>query len=506
MPEKAYILAYDLGTTGNKAILCSPQGKIVAEAYHPYETQYLRPNWVEQNPSDWKRAICETTRQLLVQANVPARQIAVVSFSGHMNGALLVDKTGEPLHPAIIWADQRATAQAEFISRTCGETEIYQLTGNRISPAYTAAKVLWLKENESEVFRRTYKVLQPKDYAAFFLSGVFATDFSDASLTQMLDLKNHCWATKLLHEIGISPDILPEINPSAKVIGKVTETAAALTGLSAGTPVVIGGGDGACATVGAGSIRDADVYNYIGSSSWMALSTSQPVLDEHQRTFNFIHLNPSLYIAIGTMQTAGGAFDWLETLLRGDAESLPRHEDLDLAASFVPPGGNGLLFLPYLLGERSPHWNPKARSAFIGLAMPDGRAEMTRAVMEGVAFNLRIILDVLQSQGVKLDAMRLIGGGSRSSVWRQILADVYNLPILRVNLSTAATAMGAAIAGGIGVGIFPNYDVVYDLIPVSEDATPDVNTRARYEELYDLFCQSYAALEPIYARLADLPQ
>jgi xylulokinase len=300
--------------------------------------------------------------------------------------------------------------------------------------------------------------------------------------------------------------LLPQVHPSAAIVGEVTPQAASATGLKPGTPVVIGGGDGACATVGAGSVSEHDVYNYIGSSSWMALSVKQPVFDPQQRTFNFIHLDPQLYGALGTTQAAGGSFDWLERLLRDSDQAEPQYHLLDDAAREVPPGATGLLFLPYLLGERSPHWNPLARAAFVGLAMPNSRAEMARVVMEGVAFNLRHILDCLRGQGAKIDAMRLIGGGSKSIVWRQILADIYNLPILRVDLPAAATALGAAIAGGVGVGLYPDYSVVRDLVPVIEAEKPNPDTRARYEALYDLFKQSYVALEPIYEQLAALPE
>ncbi len=506
MSAKQFILAHDLGTTGNKASLFDLDGIIVASTFVGYPTAYPQPNWAEQDPSDWQRAIFESTQQLLTESGVPAEQIAVVSFSGHMQGALVVDKTGLPLRPAIIWADQRAIPQADWIRRVCGEAEIYHLTGNRVSPAYTVAKLLWLKENQPDIFGRIYKVLQAKDYAAFLLTGVFATDYSDASLTQLLDLERRAWSDDILSRLNLSPALLPDLYPSATVIGEVTAEAAAATGLRPGTPVVIGGGDGACATVGAGSISVGDVYNYIGSSSWVALSVLRPVLDPNQRTFNFVHLDPNLYCAIGTMQAAGGAYDWLERLFRDEAQTGPQHQALDVAASTIPPGANGLLFLPYLLGERSPHWNPLARAAFIGLTMPDNRAELARAVLEGVAFNLRIILDSLRGQGVKVEAMRLIGGGAKSAVWRQILADIYNLPIVQLNLPAAATTLGAAIAGGVGVGLYPDYGVVRHLIPTAPAEQPNPVTQARYTALYELFQQSYAALEPIYERLAALPK
>jgi xylulokinase len=503
------ILAHDLGTTGNKATLFAADGAVVASAFAPYDTAYAQPNWAEQDPADWQAALFDSTRWLLAaaaEAGHNAADVAVVAFSGHMNGALVVDAAGAPLRPAIIWADQRAAAQADFIRQGCGEVEVYQLTGNRISPAYTAAKLLWIKDNEPEIYRRIHRVLQAKDYAAFLFSGVLATDYSDASLTLLLHLEKRRWSETLLEQLGLDAAMLPPLYPSAQVVGQVTAQAAAATGLRPGTPVVIGGGDGACATVGAGSVRAGDAYNYIGSSSWVALTTTQPVLDPARRSFNLAHLDPALNVALGTMQAAGGAFDWLERLLRSDPEADRIYQELDAAAAGIPPGAHGLLFLPYLLGERSPHWNPLARGAFVGLTMPDGRGGLARAVLEGVAFNLRAILDLLRMQEIRVEGMRLIGGGGKSALWRQILADVYGLLIELLDLPANATALGAAIAGGVGVGLYPDYSVAQTLAPVARVDLPDPATRERYEALYVLFKESYAALEPIFERLAALPE
>ena len=503
MAQGHYILAHDLGTTGNKAtLLAADSGTAIASIFEAYETSYPHPNWAEQDPADWQRAIYRCTQQLLAQSSVPPGAIAVVSFSGHMQGAVAVDRQGVPLRPAIIWADQRAVAQADRIRRTCGEEAIYRLTGHRVSPAYTAAKLLWIRDNQPDLYRRIGKVLQAKDYAAFLLTGILATDYSDASGTQVFDLERRTWAQDVLAALELAEDLFPEVYPSTATIGRVTQEAAAATGLLAGTPVVIGGGDGACATVGAGSVQEGDAYTYIGSSAWIALTTRQPILDPQRRTFTFAHLAPDLYFPIGTMQAAGGAYGWLGRLLGGEGEALYRTMDAQAAA--VPAGAGGVLFLPYLLGERSPHWNPSARAAFVGMAMPHGRGELARAVLEGVAFNLRLVLDALRGQGVEIGAMRLIGGGARSGLWRQILADVFGLPILLPTLTAEATALGAAIAGGVGVGLFPDFRVASRLIPAAEAEEPDPARRLRYEAFYELFQQSYAALEPIFQQLAAL--
>jgi xylulokinase len=504
--QQGYILAHDLGTTGNKSTLCAVDGHIAASCFRAYGTEYLRPNWAEQNPHDWVQAVCMATRDLLDKTQIQPGDIAVISLSGHMQGATLVDRQGEPLRSSILWADQRATSQADAIASTIGRDETYRLTGNRVSPGYTAAKLMWVRDNQPQIYQRVHKVLQCKDYIAYYLTGVFATDYSDASLTQLLDLEKRTWAWDMLSALGLSASMMPELYPSSAVIGHVTAAAANATGLKQGTPVVIGGGDGSCATVGACSIRNGDIYNYIGSSSWMALTSAKPVLDAEQRTFNIMHLDPNLYVAVGSMQAAGGAYTWLEEQLRPPEQTEPDYGELDRAAAGCPPGGNGLIFLPYLLGERSPYWNPAARGAFIGLTMPDGRAQMARAVLEGVGFNLRIILESLQSQGVEVEEMRLIGGGSKSAVWRQILADIYELPVTVLDLPYAATALGAAIAGGVGVGIYPDYSVAQTLAPVLERTEPQPETYPVYRAYYELFQESYTALEGIYDRIAAVQQ
>lgn len=497
------ILAHDLGTTGNKATLFDSAGSVVSAAFAAYETAYPHPNWAEQDAVDWWDAVRNSTRELLAASGITPDEIAVISFSGMMNGMLPVDAAGTPLCSAIIWADQRATEEARFLAQRCGFEEVYRRTGHRPGASYTAAKLLWLQRHQPELYTRTHQVLQAKDYVAFRLCGTFATDYSDASSTNLFDLALRQWATDLIEAAELDPLKFPPALPSSTIIGQVTAQAAAETGLEAGTSVVIGGGDGACATVGAGSVDSGDTYNYIGSSSWIAVTAEHPLSDTKMRTFTFAHLDPELYFPTGTMQCAGGSFDWLERLLRGPDDS-KLYNELSMAAASAPPGANGLLFLPYLIGERSPHWNPLARGAFVGLTMSHGRAEMARAVLEGVAFNLKMILDAFLEQGAAIQAMRLIGGGARSKLWRQILADVYGLPILRPALLAEATSLGAAIAGGIGVGLFADYGVAHELVQVQAAEEPAPASREQYLGLYELFQRTYSTLEPLFEDLAAL--
>jgi xylulokinase len=499
-----YLLAHDLGTTGNKATLFdAEEGLALASAFEAYPTSYPQPGWAEQDPADWERAVWQATRRLLTQTGIDPAGIAAVSFSGTMQGVLLVDRQGAPLGQAIIWADQRATAEAEQMRSVCDPVTLYHLTGQRLSPAYSAPKLLWVRAHLPELFKKAYKLLQVKDYAAFLLTGVFATDPSDASSTLLFDLVGGHWATDLIEALGLDCGLLPEVHASTDVIGHVTLAAASASGLVAGTPVVIGGGDGACATVGAGSVREGEAYAYLGSSSWIALTSRQPIYDPQQRTYTMAHLIPGHYFPLGTMQAAGGSYGWLERLLYplGNQQAM---ETMDVQAASIPAGANGLLFLPYLMGERSPYWNPQARGALVGLAMPHGQAEFARAVLEGVALNLGLILEILRAQNVQVNRLLLIGGGAQSPVWRQILADVLDLPVWLPALTTEATALGAVIAGGIGVGLFKDFNIVDKLVSARPAEQPEPARHQHYAALLEIFRETYDALNPIFTRLARL--
>ncbi|MDQ7841946.1 MAG: xylulokinase [bacterium] len=502
------ILAHDLGTTGNKATLFRDDGKLVASAFAGYETRYPAINWAEQDPSDWWKAFCRSSRQLLAQAGVEAREIGVVSFSGQMMGCLPVDVGGRPLRPSIIWADQRAEGEAQLLRERVGEETVYGLTGHRISPAYSLEKILWVRDHEPEIFRQTHKVLHAKDYLIYRLTGEFVTDYSDASGMNAFDLQARTWAPQILDAVGVPAEILPTLRSSIDVVGEVRPEAAGEAGLAPGTPVVMGGGDGPCAAVGAGVVRQGTAYNYVGSSSWIALATAAPIQDPERRTFNFHHLDPRMIMPTGTMQTAGGSYQWFRNQLGGlEAQEarergVDSYEILDREAEAIPPGAGNLIYLPYLMGERAPHWNPRARGAFIGLTMTHTRAHMTRAVLEGVAFNLRIILDAFRRQGAGIEQMRLIGGGARGRLWRQIIADVYGLPVLRPRYLEEATSLGAAVAGGIGVGLIKDFSVAEQLVEIVEVQSPDPAAGRRYAELYPVFCDAYTALVPIFERLA----
>lgn len=480
-----YLLAHDLGTTGNKASLFDESGQLRASHTASYAVAYPRPQWAEQNPDDWWNAVCDATRALLVQFPNAAQNIAAVSFSGQMMGVVAVDAQHNPLHPAIIWADQRAEAQAQFIRDICGDANVYARTGHRISPAYTAAKMLWLKQNAPDVYARANQFLFPKDYLVLKLTGNAVTDFSDASGSNLFDLQTRAWCSDFLDALGLDETKLPRIVSSITVVGETTRDAANATGLRAGTPVVIGGGDGSCAAVGAGVVEPGDCYCNIGSSAWISFASDAPLLDATQRTFTFHHLHPTRYTPMGTMQAAGGARDWFRHIA-GDVN--------EIEIAHTPVGANDVLFLPYLLGERSPWWNPHARGAFVGLTMSHSRADMARAVMEGVAYNLKLILDALESSSAKIPAVRFIGGGAQSVVWQQMLADVFDKPIQLLELQAEATSWGAAVAGGIGVGVYHDWSIANAQARITRVIEPIPENVAQYAERVARFAEIYRAL------------
>jgi len=506
------LLAHDLGTTGNKATLYDPEGKLLAGSFSGYGTHYGPPGQVEQDPADWWRAVCESTRELIAASGVGPGEIACVSFSGQMMGCLPVGADGRPLRRSIIWADQRAVPQAERLVERVGRERGYAITGHRLSPSYSAAKAMWLAEHEPEVVRRARCFLQAKDYAVFRLTGTVATDYSDASGTNLFDLQRREWSAELFEAAGLDPAQWPALHPAATVVGEVTPEAAEETLLRSGTPVAIGGGDGSCAAVGAGVVREGAAYSYIGSSSWVALASREPLADPKLRTVTFHHLPADLLMPTGTMQAAGGSYQWLAEVVcdllcdRVSEEGyLDTYEYLDDLADGPPMAGAPVLFLPYLLGERSPHWNPDARGVFIGMTPETGLGSLARAVLDGVALNLGLILDIFRELGAQVEAVRLIGGGAKSRLWRQIMADVHGVPVRQAEHLEEATSLGAAICGGVAVGLYRDYTVAEDLVKIVAEQRPDAAATAYYQRLKPIFAEAYEALKPTFEALANLP-
>jgi xylulokinase len=507
----SHIIAHDLGTTGNKATLYDREGQLLGSSFYAYDTEYAYTGWAEQNPEDWWKAVCYSTHELLQKTQAAQSDIACMTFSGQMMGAVALGKDARPLQNAFIWADTRALEQEKWIAERISFSEIYEITGHRLSASYSLAKILWIRQYRPDIYNAAYKFVHAKDAIVARLTGEFVTEPSDASGMNLYNLMTGQWSEQILDAVELPISKLPEIHPSIAVVGSVRPDIAEEVGVAAGTPVVIGGGDGACAAAGAGVIREGSAYNYIGSSSWIALSTQDPVFDPGYRTFTFGHVIPNMFMPTGTMQAAGASYQWTRDQLAiaekqvAQALGISAYELMNSEVETTAPGAEGLFYLPYLMGERSPRWNPRARGAFVGLTIRHTRAHMSRAVLEGITMNMRVILDAFRDQGKQINAMRVIGGGARGKVWNQTMADIYGMPVQRLKILEEATSMGAALVGGVGVGVYPDFSMIEHMNEVVETVAPNPAASAHYNVMYPIFNAIYEALVPVYDQIADLP-
>ncbi len=504
-----YILAHDLGTSGNKATLFSTSGKLIGSQTEPYDVHYFNNTWAEQDADDWWNAVCASTKKLIRTSGIHPEEIRVISFSGQMMGCLCVDRQGNPLRKSIIWADQRSVRQSAQIEEHISQKDFYHIVGHRNTSSYGVQKLMWVRDNEPELYEQTYKVLNAKDYIVFRLTNQFYTEYSDANSMGCFDLCNLKWSEELISYAGIDGDKLPELKPSTYVAGGVTKEAALATGLTPGTPVVLGGGDGVTANVGTGSVRPGKTYSCMGTSAWITTTTEKPIFDEEMRTVTWAHVIPGLYAPNGTMQTAGGAYSWLKnTVCKMEAYDAKLHgkspyDYMNEQIARSPAGANGIIFLPYLLGERAPRWDINAKGAFLGLKSENTRGDLLRSVLEGVTMNLDIILNILRTQ-VDIDEITVIGGGAKGDVWRQIMADVYNTRILVPTLLEEGGSMGAAVTGGVGAGIYKDFDAVEKFLEINSIQEPEPKAVETYARVKEVFDECYFALKDVFPKLGTL--
>lgn len=490
------ILAHDLGTTGNKAVLVDEQGNLVDTTFASYRTAYPAPLAAEQDPIDWWRAVVHCTRALLRADESLARRLVAVGFSGHMNGAVLVDEEGIPLHPALIHADIRASEPCERLRQRIGEADYYAITGNRLAPFYSLPKLMWLAERQPETMARARWLLQAKDYCVGRMTRKWGvTDPSDASLTGIYDVHRLCWSEAVVEASGIPKRLLPEVVPSTTVVGHVCAESARATGLPEGLPVVMGAGDGACATVGAGAVEVGDSYTYIGGTAWTSCLRAGFTPDARMRLTTLMSAQQERWVQFGTVQSAGSAWDWLVRLF-GRGVGTAR---LQVSAEAVPPGSEGLVFLPYLSGERAPVWNPLARGVFFGLQAHHMRAHLARAVLEGVACALESILRIMREHGAVSETVRVVGGGTRSDLWMRILADVYGCPVEIPQHAGSSTAIGAAIIAGVGVGLYDGFGIAKRIARVERRIEPVPENAQRYSALRSRYADVLSAVEPLFS-------
>lgn len=491
-----YILAHDLGTSGDKATLFTTDGTLVASVVESYPCRYYNNNWAEQNPADWYAAVCRATKALT--AKVHPADIVGVGFSGHMMGAVFLDGRGEPLRSAIIWADQRATAQQQTLAERVGDERFYAITGNRNNPTNSICKIMWAMDHD-EVGGRLHKVVNCKDYIVRCLTGVIGTDYSDASGTGAFDLNTFTWSAEILAAAGVSASVMPELHASTDLAGRVTAQAAAETGLLEGTPVFCGCGDGTAASVGTGISAVGQGYISLGTSAWISYHDDKPLLDGQQRTFNLAGMEKSSVYPLGTMQAAGSSYSWMRDQLCGGEAAAARakggsiYDEINPQIAQVPVGANGVLFLPYLMGERSPWWDANARGAFLGLKQETTHADLLRAVMEGVAMNLALILQVF-CEKYPFDTLRIIGAAAREPVWRQVLADVLDANIAKLNLLEEGCSLGAVLAAGIGAGVLPGTEAIDRFLRVEQITEPNRERARQYQDLLPRFAEAYTRL------------
>jgi xylulokinase len=491
-----YFIGIDVSTTASKALVIDEQGNVVANQSHPHELSTPRPLWSEQDPEDWWQASSHAVRDVLQK--VRAEDIAAIGLTGQMHGLTSLDGKGNPLRPAMLWNDQRTGPQCEAMTQKVGAKRLFQHIGSMMLPGFTAPKIVWLRDNEPDIYKQIVHVLLPKDYIRFKLSGSYVGDVADGSGIGVMDIAKRTWSDEMLAAFDIPRSWLPELCESPDVCAHVSDSGAAATGLKVGTPIVGGAGDQPAQAIGSGIISRGQTSLTVGTSGVAFTATDEYLPEPEGRLHTFCHAIPGAWFSMGVMLSAAGGLRWLHDELTPGAS----YDDLNSKAASVPAGSQGLLFAPYLSGERHPHPDPLARGAFVGLTLRHGLPHMVRAVMEGVAFGMRDNLELLRAQGVHPPSAAVSGGAANSPIWRQLMADIMGIPLYTVN-TTEGAAFGAAILGAVGVGAWPDVPTACaDLVRKVDEIEPQADGVATYERLYLVFRRLYPALRETYAALA----
>lgn len=504
-----YVLAHDVGTGGNKAVIYDSEGNLLAKSFHPYPTIYPQPGWAEQTPLHWWKAVIDGTRSVVSQAGIDRSQIACISFSTQMLGVIPVDKEGNLLRDTImIWFDSRSVPQTKKMFEKVEQERWYRITGAGMrSEFYGCFKLMWLRENEPDLFRKAYMFLGTKDYIIFRLTGQFLTTYSDAPGSGLFDLKTWDYSPELVGASELPREKLPTPHPSTHVAGELLTEPAEELGLPAGIPVVLGGGDCPCTTLGAGNISEGRHCIYIGSSGWISIAANKPLLDSSIPTYVFCHVIPGMYTSHVATYSAGSSYKWARDnicqseLAAASTLGLDPYSLMELKADSCPVGARKLLFIPSLTGGPT---NPNLRGAFVGLNLGHNKADLIRSTMEGISLGLRLPFDKLGSMAVKASEMRVVGGGGKSRLWRQILADVYNTKIVLTNVDEEAAALGAAIVGGIAVGLWKDFSVVDEITKVVSVSEPSPESVQKYNQILPIFKLASEQMETVSDRLAEL--
>jgi len=493
----AVLLGVDVGTSGARVVGVETGGAVVADASEGYGLAAPRPGWAEQDPEDWWTATQRALEKVIGELD---DEVAGIGLTGQMHGSVFLDERDDVIRPALLWNDQRTEAQCVAITERVGADRLIAVTGNPALTGFQAPKILWLRDEEPDHYARVRRVLLPKDYMRYRLTGELATDASDASGTLLLDMDERNWSPEILEALDIPAAWLPQVFEGPETTGRAATGPARSLGLPAGVPVAAGGGDNAVAAVGTGIVKAGLLSSSIGTSGVLFAHTAEFTPDPTGRIHAFCHVVPGEYHVMAVTLSAGGSLGWWRNLLGGDVT----YDELVGAAANVPPGSEGLVFLPYLSGERTPHLDPSARGAWFGLTSRHTRAHLTRALMEGVVFSLKQGLEIMQSLGVSCDEVRATGGGARNPLWRSLQADIYGLPIHRTN-AEEGPAYGAALLAGVAAGAYRDVADACSRITLHDDVvSPDRARSGVYGELYDVYARLYPQTHDQMERLATL--
>ena len=504
-----YFIGIDLGTSACKLLLVDEAGAIVNEVTHEYPLIFPHPGWSEQKPEDWWSAVVTGVPELL--RGFDASEVAGIGSGGQMHGLVALDEADNVIRPAILWNDGRTSKEVDYLNNVVGKDKLSSLTANIAFAGFTAPKLLWMRENEPENFKKIAKIMLPKDYLTYKLTGVHACDYSDASGMLLLDVQHKCWSKEMLDICGVSESQMPQLFESFAVVGTLTKEAAQTLGLPETVKVVAGAGDNAAAAVGTGTVRYGKAFTTLGTSGVVFAHADSVSIDPSGRVHTFCSAVPGKWAVMSCTLAAGQSLRWLrDTCCAGEVaeaakQGVDPYELMTALAEKTPIGADGLLFLPYLMGERSPLLDEKARGAFIGLSGGHGRDHLIRAVLEGVTYSQRQCVDVLRGMNVPTEEMMACGGGARSAFWRQMLADVYGCPIQTAKAALEGPALGVAILAGVGTGVYPSVESACDAI-VKPDTVlyPDAECGRAYEPYYQLYLRQYPALRETFHALAAM--
>lgn len=503
-------LGIDIGTSGTKTLAIRRDGRILASATFEYPLASPHPGWSEQNPEDWWQATIKGVRQVLKAGKLKPGQVAGIGLSGQMHGSVFLDTRGEVIRPALLWNDQRTHKECDEIeSRAGGRARLIEMVANPALTGFTAPKVLWLRNNEPKNFERVAQVLLPKDYIRYRMTGEFATEVSDASGTLLLDVRNRQWSRSLIDLLGLDVSLFPMVFESEEVSGQTTAGAGKLLGIPAGVPVVGGGGDQAAGAVGNGIVRRGVISATMGTSGVVFAHSDEVQYDPQGRLHTFCHAVRGKWHVMGVVLSAGGSLQWYRNQL-GQAEvtaakkkGIDPYELITAQAAEAPPGSEGLFFLPYLTGERTPHADPHARGAWIGLSLRHGRAHLARSVIEGATYAMRDSLEIIQQMNVPVKEIRVSGGGARGKFWRQVQADVYGQKVVTINASEGP-AYGVALLAAVGTGAYKNIvEACGATIKIVTSTQPNGKARKTYDAAHPIYQQLYRSLKSDFRAIAD---